>query len=62
MSIDQTVVIFVTIIGTCGYLIGMLVGVLIGYVIGRREQSDIKKLKRSDHYHYERKAKKMPPP
>jgi uncharacterized membrane protein YdjX (TVP38/TMEM64 family) len=58
MSIDQTVIIFGVIVGVCTFFVGMGLGIIIGYVIGRRERVDIKKLKRSDHYHYERKRPK----
>jgi hypothetical protein len=69
MSIDQAAIIFATIAGCCAFFIGMGIGIAVGYVIGRGERQnkdkvwDFDKLKRSDHYHYERKkeGKRGPP-
>ena len=56
--------IFIMIVGVFMALIGMGVGIVIGYFIGRWEERrrkktwDFDKLKRSDHFHFERKRNK----
>lgn len=62
MEIEQACKLFAIITGTFAALGGMLVGVVLGYLVGLREgrnKWNLDKLKRSDHYHYERKDPKL---
>ena len=61
MTIDQVVIIYGTIVGACAFFVGLAIGIIGGYFIGRSDRRktannwDWDKLKRSDHYHHERK-------
>lgn len=64
MEPDKLAFIFVMITAICTGFFGLIVGMVLGFFIGRYEanrkgtKSDFDKLKRSDHFHYERKGKK----
>lgn len=51
--------IYTTILGVFCAITGLAVGIVIGYFIGRADRPNtLKRLKKSDHFHYERKKDK----
>ena len=61
MELDKLVTIFSTILATFTFLVGLAIGLVAGYIIRLKEERkrwNWKALKRSDHYHYERRVDK----